>query len=305
MSTLAPLTSSYTVIEFQPLTTEWSIPDACTTDYVASAGSGWSTMSVFWPQYGQYVDSSLQCLPSAATTSASSSLNLDSSTVTSLGPFVCPSGWTMATTQESQLGSLTMTMCCPSNWGKNLNGGDPTVPGKCHSIMKTSELTYAVKPTDSASLSYPWPMTTRKDIKANIIIQGYPVWGYNQGSAPASSGLSTGAKAGIGVGVAVGALILLALLAFWFLRHRKRKQAAAEVPLIEVDPGVAAASELESKHDSKLPAEADSRAGDVELEQKTKLAPYEAAELQAGGTGLRWKGQSLASYGTWDERASI
>lgn len=39
-----------------------------------------------------------------------------------------------------------------------------------------------------------------------------------------SSGLSTGAKAGIGVGAAVGALVVLALIAFILLRRRKRKQ---------------------------------------------------------------------------------
>ncbi|KAK9849604.1 hypothetical protein MYU51_014223 [Penicillium brevicompactum] len=39
---------------------------------------------------------------------------------------------------------------------------------------------------------------------------------------PSTSGLSTGAKAGIGVGVSIGGLVVLAALAFLFLRRRNR-----------------------------------------------------------------------------------
>lgn len=162
------------------------------------------------------------------------------------------------------------------------------MPGTCHSNLKTSKLTYAVEPTNSASYSsYPWPMTTRSGIKRNIVVQGYPVWGYNDGSVDTgSSGLSTGAKAGIGVGVAVGALIIIGLLVFWFLwRRNKKKQAEAEaagaVAPVEVDTGVVAASELESKHNSAFPVEADSHAGEVaELDKKPDTVPMGAAELQ-------------------------
>ncbi len=45
----------------------------------------------------------------------------------------------------------------------------------------------------------------------------------------ASHALSTGAKAGIGVGVALGVLILLALIAYFALRHRRRKEKAKEL----------------------------------------------------------------------------
>jgi len=46
-------------------------------------------------------------------------------------------------------------------------------------------------------------------------------------STSSSSGLSEGAQIGIGVGVGVGGAILLALGAFFFLRHRKSKKTAA------------------------------------------------------------------------------
>ncbi|KAJ5786852.1 uncharacterized protein N7503_012064 [Penicillium pulvis] len=42
-----------------------------------------------------------------------------------------------------------------------------------------------------------------------------------------SSGLSTGAKAGIGASIAVGVIMLLALLAFFLLRRRKKQQRAS------------------------------------------------------------------------------
>lgn len=45
-------------------------------------------------------------------------------------------------------------------------------------------------------------------------------------SSSSSSGLSAGAKAGIGIGVAVAALAVIALGAFFFIRHRKNKTAA-------------------------------------------------------------------------------
>lgn len=46
-----------------------------------------------------------------------------------------------------------------------------------------------------------------------------------------SDGLSSGAKAGIGIGVALGVVGLLALVgAFWLMKRRKNKTAAAALP---------------------------------------------------------------------------
>ncbi|KAK2811473.1 hypothetical protein FQN50_002096 [Emmonsiellopsis sp. PD_5] len=45
---------------------------------------------------------------------------------------------------------------------------------------------------------------------------------------PDSSGLSTGAKAGIGVGAAVGGIAIIALVVFVFLRRRRGKEQAPE-----------------------------------------------------------------------------
>lgn len=161
----------------------------------------------------------------------------------------------------------------------------------------TSRLAYAVKPTDKASVSsYPWSITTRTAIKTDIMIRGYPIWGYNDGAAPspASSGLSTGAKAGIGVGVGVGALIIIALLVFWFLRRRRNKNkpdGGEAVRPVETDTGVVAASELESKHTSTLPVEADSQVGDgLASDRKSDIAPSEAAELQTHDNRVEMEG---------------
>ena len=44
-----------------------------------------------------------------------------------------------------------------------------------------------------------------------------------------SSGLSSGAKAGIGVGVAVAVILIVGLLVFFFLRRRKNKNQPSKV----------------------------------------------------------------------------
>jgi hypothetical protein len=47
-------------------------------------------------------------------------------------------------------------------------------------------------------------------------------------AAAASSGLSTGAKAGIGVGAALGAILVIAGLAIFLLKRRKRSTPTAQ-----------------------------------------------------------------------------
>jgi predicted lipid-binding transport protein (Tim44 family) len=87
--------------------------------------------------------------------------------------------------------------------------------------------------------------------------------------ANTSSGLSTGAKAGIGIGAALGALALLGLIIFLFMRRRKKQQQQA--------PYEAAA------YEAPRPQEMDGESPRVEMSHApdpiAKVAPGKVHEL--------------------------
>ncbi|KAI0403072.1 hypothetical protein F4802DRAFT_322842 [Xylaria palmicola] len=56
-------------------------------------------------------------------------------------------------------------------------------------------------------------------------------------SASSAQGLSTGAAAGIGVGVGVGASAILGILAFWFLRRKRRSRQQSMSEGYQYQPG--------------------------------------------------------------------
>lgn len=94
--------------------------------------------------------------------------------------------------------------------------------------------------------------------------------GVSTSSGNGGGGLSGGAKAGIAVGVIVGVGLILAALAFYFLRRRKQKRAVAgeegfagksELPAAEAErnivekDGTAHGDRVEAPGDTKAPAE--------------------------------------------------
>ncbi|KAI0444517.1 hypothetical protein F4803DRAFT_560872 [Xylaria telfairii] len=83
-------------------------------------------------------------------------------------------------------------------------------------------------------------------------------------SALSSQGLSSGAAAGIGVGVGVGAFAILGLLAFWFLRHRRKgKQQQPVVQDYQNQDGAA-----ENGPSYNAPPGSQTLSSDVEIKQQ-------------------------------------
>jgi hypothetical protein len=159
---------------------------------------------------------------------------------------------------------------------------DAGITGECESEVPAGEvITYATRDPESS-----WYITSTSYATATQA-WGIQMNGYNIGppttsssttstsatsstartpSATAttkpSSGLSTGAKAGIGVGVALGALALGALIVFIFAqRKRKRKRLAdGGYNLKSQNPGSVAVHELEARRQAGI-SELDSRGG--------------------------------------------
>jgi len=139
------------------------------------------------------------------------------------------------TTEECPTGSFACAEnagggCCPNNMictevsskaGCALSGSGVKTREIFTDNGATGGAIVTDKPTETPSLtgSSDAASTTNDDDDDNVI---------SSNSADSSdSGLSAGAKAGIGIGAAVGVLALVAIGAFFFIRHRKSKAAAA------------------------------------------------------------------------------
>jgi hypothetical protein len=160
---------------------------------------------------------------------------------------------------------------------------DAGITGECESEVPAGEvITYATRDPESS-----WYITSTSYATATQA-WGIQMNGYNIGppttsssttstsatsstartpSATAttkpSSGLSTGAKAGIGVGVALGALALGALIVFIFAQRKRKRIADGGEPgynLKRQNLGSVAVHELEARRQAGL-SELDSRGG--------------------------------------------
>jgi hypothetical protein len=112
MATYSVETVSGVVTSWLPLTASFSAPSACFTGIYSQQGSA-GQLIAFDPFYQSIVPSfSTACFPEQATLWYNQGTD-PLSTVTSLGPFECPGGYTTAFTTE-QAPSSTEIACCPS-----------------------------------------------------------------------------------------------------------------------------------------------------------------------------------------------
>ncbi|KUJ17572.1 uncharacterized protein LY89DRAFT_57489 [Mollisia scopiformis] len=154
--------------------------------------------------------------------------------------------WTGASTGASLTLSLDNgTLADPSLVGNISSGissnaytwtpGNKAIPGQPFFLKieeeksGTSALgsTFTVAATASSSSSSS-SATATKSSKTTSTANTSPTQTPSATSNPGSSGLSTGAKAGIGVGAALGGLAILLLIAFFILKRRKKAKARTE-----------------------------------------------------------------------------
>lgn len=109
--TYAPSTLSGTTTTWLPITSAWPSVAACQT-IVWNNPVYTQYNDVNDPGYGILVDKALTCLPPVATTWWESQPN-DGVNTYNLGPIVCPSAYSTATTSTKGIGS-TWVACCPS-----------------------------------------------------------------------------------------------------------------------------------------------------------------------------------------------
>lgn len=104
-------TSDGTVTSFIPLTTTWTPSAGCETKYRLDGPS----LMAFDPGYGLDVETGVICDPPAMTTWWEQGLLGGGGlyeTAVSIGPLVCPSGWTTVAESTKDTTS-TAAMCCP------------------------------------------------------------------------------------------------------------------------------------------------------------------------------------------------
>ncbi|KAG0646395.1 hypothetical protein D0Z07_7648 [Hyphodiscus hymeniophilus] len=113
-----------------------------------------------------------------------------------------------------------------------------------------------------------------------------------------SSGLSTGAKAGIGAGVAVLAVLALAAVGFWLLRRRKQHQRSqahpASFPLTKDYSHERKPTMISEAPDAPAPRFSDVPGKPQELDPGTAAARYEMAA--EAGDERRRKGRSVSPF---------
>jgi hypothetical protein len=117
MTTVAahpPETNGGIVTSWLPLTSAWpSVAECVTGGIYSQIGANGALAIAYDPYYGMSIDRSLTCLPPFATAWWSQTTTTPLLTHTSLGPFVCPGGYTTAT--SSVVNDIsTFVGCCPS-----------------------------------------------------------------------------------------------------------------------------------------------------------------------------------------------
>lgn len=109
-----PETNGGLVTSWLPITSAWpSIAECATGGIYSQIGSNGALAIADDPYYGVSIDTSLTCLPPVATSWWSQTTATPLLTRISLGPIVCPGGYTTAITSAVNDIS-TFVACCPS-----------------------------------------------------------------------------------------------------------------------------------------------------------------------------------------------
>ncbi|KAJ5523762.1 hypothetical protein N7494_010412 [Penicillium frequentans] len=234
--------STSTITASLPLTTTFTPPSACLSDLwlaQSSSGkwmnlgpantteclpSGWAASSTFSPGYKfnlpmaadpcSYRPSSWVFSTRPASTSdepwyGTEICQFAPQTTIYYGYTWTTEGITTSTPSEMKPGGLINAYGLVIAWQETDNNDPATATATATATASTSRTT----PTSNSDPATATATTETTTPALN------PTFG--------SSGLSTGAKAGIGASVAVGAIMLLALLAFFLLRRRKKQQSVS------------------------------------------------------------------------------
>ncbi|KAH7166525.1 hypothetical protein EDB81DRAFT_782397 [Dactylonectria macrodidyma] len=257
VTTHPPEENGSLVTSWMPMSTAWPSSSGC-GDYWWKVVP--NTVAAWDPGYGLFVDTDLTCQPPQLTSWWNADINVDvAKTQMSIGPVICPEAYTTASTQVRVVNgeSRTFVACCPSSYSFRFaaSAGDTN---QCASDLEEGQvISYVTSDADSET----WLPVTETLTEASVV-WGIQVNGWlfpeettsvssettsassgstaattdatsSQTSAAAtqtsdteadsSSGLSTGAKAGIGAGVGVVALGLIAVAAFLLLRRRRTR----------------------------------------------------------------------------------
>jgi len=173
--------------------------------------------------------------------------------ITSLGPFVCPGAYTVATTVPYNDGASTLTGCCPTGYALQsfYTAQNPPSPNQCWSTIPANQIfTYISQDrahTEDTSM-YATVTTFYSTIQT---VSAVPINGWNfvadadamtkttanvatagkDGLAKSTSTSTTSSKAslssgawiaiGIGLGMLIGAWILCCLILIYVKRRRK------------------------------------------------------------------------------------
>ncbi|PMD59208.1 uncharacterized protein K444DRAFT_664331 [Hyaloscypha bicolor E] len=242
-----PETNGGIVTSWLPLTSTWpSVAECATGGIYSQMGANGALAIAYDPYYGMSIDRSLTCLPPFATAWWSQSTTTPLLTHTSLGPFVCPGGYTTAT--SSVVNDIsTFVGCCPSSYTFEGTKDSGTL-GQCNSPLSVGQvLTYidltSSLHTASATISsegasvfgvqlngYIFAPSSTASSSSSILSLATstgPTVSPTSSQTPSTGGLSTGVRAAIGVGVSLAVLGLCALFVSLFCIRRYRKKAAA------------------------------------------------------------------------------
>ncbi|KAI9708109.1 MAG: hypothetical protein M1820_004313 [Bogoriella megaspora] len=240
------------VTSFIPLTTAYTAPSGCSSDFRLDGPS----LMAYDPAYGVDIDTRASCQPPAVSTWWGQ-LPLPSTirhTVISIGPVVCPRDFVTVGTSVIDRTSTTV-ICCPSNYYL-ANQVPGTLAGDCLSNVSSGMvLTFGSTPSDQSTA---WTVQTTT-LTASSTVGAIAVCGWNIGNVisttaatsmsssspsnnpstgiittsppPTSTStppntLSAGAKAGISVGSILGTLGIFAFIATliilrWRTQHKK------------------------------------------------------------------------------------
>lgn len=108
-----PETNEGIVTSWLPLTSAWPSVSQCATGGIYSQLGESGVPIAYDPFFGVSLEPSITCLPPAATSWWSESTGIPLLTHVSIGPVVCPGGYTTATTSVVN-NSSTFVACCPS-----------------------------------------------------------------------------------------------------------------------------------------------------------------------------------------------
>ncbi|KAI1324337.1 hypothetical protein F5Y16DRAFT_307883 [Xylariaceae sp. FL0255] len=130
-------TTSGIVTSFIPLTTIYTPTAGCSSIFRLDGPS----LVAFDPGYGFDIDSSVDCEPSAVTTwweqGRFGGGNIPGHTAVSIGPMICPDGWSTVISSKRSMSS-TLAMCCPS--GYHLGILDPLLISEIYSIFSIPDI---------------------------------------------------------------------------------------------------------------------------------------------------------------------